>query len=123
MTQIRRIGKAVAETHSKPKRRLQSSPQVKADSNDEAERPTSRHKTVTKSVVYKTYEGVPLADVSCHFQTLIIFWDCFPIISLSIHRNLNYKLALQAAKDVMDKQMYTRFWNAIEYAYKDTSKE
>ncbi len=60
------------------------------------------------------------SEVSRRFQTLIFARDCSP---LTIHCVLNLKLALLAAKDVMDPKMYRDAKNAMDIAYKDTSKE
>jgi hypothetical protein len=43
--------------------------------------------------------------------------------TLTVHRPLNFKAALLAAKDVMNTKMYKEFKTAMKNAYKDTSKE
>ncbi len=73
--------------------------------------------------IYTTYDGPILGDVRRRFKTLIFAWDGSPIRTLTIHCVLNFKLALLAAKDVMDPKMYQDFKNAMDIAYKDTSKE
>jgi hypothetical protein len=98
-------------------------PQVIYDSDESDNRPASRHKPVSKSTIYKTYEGQILSDVRRRFQTLIISRDGFPLKSLTIHRDINFKLSLIAARDIMEKRMFTDFKNAMENALKDTSKE
>jgi hypothetical protein len=106
------------------KRPRNRSPQVidDSDDSDSGGRQASRHKPVSTSAIYKTYEGPILSDVRRRFQTLIVARDGFPLKSLTIHRDINFKLALLAAKDVMEKRMYTEFKNAMEHALKDTSK-
>ena len=42
---------------------------------------------------------------------------------LTIHRPINFKLALLAAKDAMDPRTYTDFKKKMEHAYADTTKE
>jgi hypothetical protein len=49
--------------------------------------------------------------------------DGSPVKTLTIHRHLNYKLTLKAAKDTMEPGLYKQFKHAMEIAYKDTSKE
>jgi hypothetical protein len=100
------------------------SPQAAAvDSDDPDHRTTSRHKPVSNSAIYTAYEGPILTDVRRRFQTLIFARDGSPIKTLTIHRHLNYKLVLNAARDVMEPKMYRDFKNAMDIAYKDTSKE
>lgn len=64
-----------------------------------------------------------LCDVRRRFQTLIFARDGSPIKTLTIHRHLNYKLVLNAARDVMDPKLFKEFRNAMDIAHKDTSKE
>ena len=47
----------------------------------------------------------------------------FPVKTLTIHRPINFKLALLAAKDAMDPRTYTDFKKKMEHAYADTTKE
>ncbi len=98
------------------------SPAASYSSND-GSRPHSRHKPVANSAIYKTYEGTVLSDTRRRFQTLIMIRDGFPLKSLYIHRALNFKLSLVAAKDVLEKRTYTEFKNARENARRDTSEE
>jgi hypothetical protein len=98
-------------------------PHVVYDSDDSDNRPSSRHKPVSGSAIYSMYEGQVLSDVRRRFQTLIFVRDGSPPKTLTIHRHMNYKLALIAAKDVMDGRLYKEFKNAMEIAYKDTTKE
>ena len=93
------------------------------DSDDPDARTASRHKPVSTSAIYTTYDGPALADARRRFQTLIFARDGSPIKSLTIHRQLNFKLVLIAAKDVMDPKLFKDFKNAMNIAYKDTSKE
>jgi hypothetical protein len=100
--------------------------QVLVDSDDSADRnraSTSRHKPVTSSAIYNAFDGAILQDVRRRFQTLIFARDGWPARTLTVHRPLNYKLALKAAKDTMDQGLYKQFKNQMEAAYKDTSKE
>ncbi len=57
------------------------------------------------------------------FQTLIFARDGSPIKTLTVHRHLNFKQTLIAAKDVMDQSLYKEFKTAMDNAFKDTSKE
>ena len=93
------------------------------DSDDPDARTASRHKPVSTSAIYTTYDGPALAEARRRFQTLIFARDGSPIKSLTIHRQLNFKLVLIAAKDVMDPKLFKDFKNAMNIAYKDTSKE
>ena len=93
------------------------------DSDDSDSRTTSRHRPVTNSTIYNTHDGPIFADVRRRFQTLIFVRDGFPLKTLTVHRHLNYKLALTAARDVMESKLYRDFRNAMDIAYKDTSKE
>ncbi len=105
------------------KRARSPSPQA-SDSADSADhRSTSRHRPVSNSAIYNAYasEGQIFADVRRRFQTLIYARDGSPLKTLTVHCPL--KLTLQAAKDVMDTRMYKDFKNAMELAYKGTSKE
>ena len=100
--------------------------QVLVDSDESADRnraSTSRHKPVTSSAIYNAFDGAILQDVRRRFQTLIFARDGWPARTLTLHRPLNYKLALKAAKDTMDQGLYKQFKNQMEAAYKDTSKE
>ena len=76
-----------------------------------------------KARFHLVYDGPALADARRRFQTLIFARDGSPIKSLTIHRQLNFKLVLIAAKDVMDPKLFKDFKNAMYIAYKDTSKE
>ena len=101
-------------------------PQVVVDSDDSEDRhraSTSRHKPVTSSAIYNAFDGAILNDVRRRFQTLIFVRDGCPLKTLTLHRHLNYKLTLKAAKDAMEPGLYKQFKNAMEVAYKDTSKE
>ena len=93
------------------------------DSDDSDSRATSRHRPVSNSTIYNTHDGPIFTDVRRRFQTLIFVRDGFPLKTLTIHRHLNYKLALTAARDVMEPKLYRDFKNAMDIAYKDTSKE
>jgi hypothetical protein len=130
--------KAVSDTESEdpgplkkriPKKpRPKTEPQVVDDSDDSEDRrraSTSRHKPVTSSAIYTAFDGAILNDVRRRFQTLIYVRDGYPVKTLTrtIHRHLNYKLTLKAAKDAMETVLYRQFKNAMEIAYKDTSKE
>lgn len=111
--------KSGAKTAKRPRSR--SPEPVDSDSSDH--RPTSRHKPASTSAIYTAHEGPILSDVRRRFQTLIFVRDGSPIKTLTIHRHLNFKLALTAAKDVMEPKIYRDFKNAMEIAYKDTTKE
>jgi hypothetical protein len=91
--------------------------------SDSDSRTTSRHRPVTNSTIYNTHDGPIFTDVRRRFQTLIFVRDGFPLKTLTVHRHLNYKLALTAARDVMEPKLYRDFKNAMDIAYKDTSKE
>ena len=93
------------------------------DSDDSDSRATSRHRPVSNSTIYNTHDGPIFTDVRRRFQTLIFVRDGFPLKTLTVHRHLNYKLALTAARDVMESKLYRDFKNAMDIAYKDTSKE
>ncbi len=86
---------------------------------------TSRHRPVTNSAIYNTYvnEGQILSDVRKRFQSIVFARDGSAPKTLTVHRPLNFKAALLAAKDAMNTKMYREFKNAMENAYKDTSKE
>jgi hypothetical protein len=122
--------KAVSDTESEDpgpqKKRKPKKPQVVVDSDDSGDRcraSTSRHKPVTSSAIYNAFDSAILSDVRRHFQTLIFVRDGSPVKTLTIHRHLNYKLTLKAAKDTMEPGLYKQFKHAMEIAYKDTSKE
>ena len=121
-TESDELGPQKRRKSKKPK----NEPQVLVDSDDSADRnraSTSRHKPVTSSAIYNAFDGAILQDVRRRFQTLIFARDGWPARTLTIHRALNYKLALKAAKDTMDQGLYKQFKNQMEAAYKDTSKE
>ena len=127
--------KAVSDTEGEdlgPKKRVpkkskpKTEPQVVDDSDDSEDHrraSSSRHKPVTSSAIYNAFDGAILHEVRRRFQTLIFVRDGFPVKTLTIHRHLNYKLTLKAAKDTMETVLYRQFKNAMEIAYKDTSKE
>jgi hypothetical protein len=128
--------KAVSDTESEDpgpqKKRIpkktkpKPEPQVVDDSDDSEDHrraSSSRHKPVTSSAIYNAYDGAILNDVRRRFQTLIYVRDGSPVKTLTIHRHLNYRLTLKAAKDTMETVLYRQFKNAMEIAYKDTSKE
>jgi hypothetical protein len=127
--------KAVSDTEGEdlgPKKRVpkkskpKTEPQVVDDSDDSEDHrraSSSRHKPVTSSAIYNAYDGAILNDVRRRFQTLIYVRDGSPVKTLTIHRHLNYRLTLKAAKDTMETVLYRQFKNAMEIAYKDTSKE
>ena len=128
--------KAVSDTESEDpgpqKKRIpkktkpKPEPQVVDDSDDSEGPPrasSSRHKPVTSSAIYNAYDGAILNDVRRRFQTLIYVRDGSPVKTLTIHRHLNYRLTLKSAKDTMETVLYRQFKNAMEIAYKDTSKE
>ena len=98
-----------------------------SDSSDSAEHRsgTSRHRPVTNSAIYNTYvnEGQILSDVRKRFQSIVFARDGSAPKTLTVHRALNFKATLLAAKDVMTSKMYRDFKTAMENAYKDTSKE
>jgi hypothetical protein len=105
------------------KRNLAPSPPDTDDSDVVNCRPSSRHKPVSSSRIYNDFEGQPLNETHCSFQTLMFARDGFPVKTLTIHRPINFKLALLAAKDAMDPRTYTDFKKKMEHAYGDTSKE
>ena len=92
------------------------------DSDEEHER-KSRHKSVEGSKIYKDWEGPLLADVRRRFAALIAARDGYPLRFGATFREMNYKLALQAAKDVMPKPQYAAFRTQMEAAFKNPSKE
>ena len=92
------------------------------DSDEEHER-KSRHKSVEGSKIYKDWEGPLLADVRRRFAALIAARDGYPLRFGATFREMNYKLALQAAKDVMPKPQYSAFRTQMEAAFKNPSKE
>ncbi len=96
---------AAAGAPQKRHKRPRSPSSQASDSADSADhRSTSRHRPVSNLAIYNTYanEGQILADVRRRFQTLIFARDGSPIKTLTVHRHLNFKLTLIAAKDVMD---------------------
>ncbi len=109
---------------AKKSKRTPRSPSPQAvDSDNPDHCTTSWHRPVPNSAIYTTYEGPILSEVCRRFQILIFARDGSPIRTLTIHRVLNFKLALLAAKDVMNPKMYRDFKNAMDIAYKVTSKE
>jgi hypothetical protein len=112
--------------HIPKKTKPKPEPQVVDDSDDSEDRrraSSSRHKPVTSSAIYNAFDGTNLNEVRRRFQTLIYVRDGSPVKTLTIHRHLNYRLTLKAAKDTMETALYKQFKNAMEIAYKDTSKE
>jgi len=92
------------------------------DSDEEHER-KSRHKSVDGSKIYKDWDGPLLAEVRRRFTTLIAVRDGHPLRFGVTYREMNYKLALQAARDVMPKVQFSSFRIQMEAAFKDPSKE
>jgi hypothetical protein len=92
------------------------------DSDEERDR-KSRHKSVEGSKIYKDWDGPLLAEVRRRFTTLIAARDGHPLRFGATYREMNYRLALQAAKDVMPKPQYSAFRTQMEAAFKDGSKE
>jgi hypothetical protein len=92
------------------------------DSDEEPER-KSRHKSVEGSKIYKEWEGPLLSEVRRRFTSLIAARDGYPLRFGVTFREMNFKLALQAAKDVMPKPQFTSFKAQMEAAFKDPSKE
>ena len=106
----------------KTKRPRPKSPEV-IDSDDDVCRSTSRHKPVSSSAIVITFDGATFVEVRRRFQTLVFARDGFPLRTNCIYRQLNFKTVLQAAKDVMDKKLFTDFKNATEAALRDTAEE
>ena len=105
------------------KRKPVPSPPDTDDNDDANGRPSSRHKPVSSSSIYNDFEGQPLNEIRRSFQTLMFARDGFPVKTLTIHRPINFQLALLAAKDAMDPRTYTDFKKKMEHAYADTTKE
>jgi hypothetical protein len=114
-----------AKKDAKSRKRARSSSSSDSSDSEEHRSGTSRHRPVTNSAIYNTYvsEGQILSDIRKRFQTIVFARDGSAPKTLTVHRALNFKAALLAAKDVMNAKMYRDFKNAMENAYKDTSKE
>jgi hypothetical protein len=111
-------GKGRAEPVSKRKR-----DEITIEDSDEEAACKSRHKSVDGSKIYSDWECALLAEVRRRFTTLIAARDGFPLRFGATSREINYKLAIQAAKDVMPKQQFTLFKNQMEVAFKDPSRK
>ena len=83
----------------------------------------SRHKSVGGSDLYNMWDGSTLADVRHAFQAALLARDGFPARTGALHRSLNLKQLLVAAKEKMDPAQYKRFKTQVEIAFNDTSKE
>ena len=83
----------------------------------------SRHKSVGGSELYNMWDGSTLAEVCHEFQAALLARDGFPARTGALHRNINLKQLLVAAKEKMDSAQYKRFKNQVELAFNDTSKE
>ncbi len=69
------------------------------------------------------WDGSNLADVLHEFQAALLALDGFPSRTGALHRNINLKQLLVAAKEKMDLEQYKRFKTQVECAFNDTSKE
>ena len=102
-------GKGRAEPVSKRKR-----DEITIEDSDEEPDRKSRHKSVDGSKIYRDWEGALLAEVRSRSTTLIAARDGFPLWFGATYREMNYKLALQAAKDVTPKSQFTLFKHQME---------
>ena len=120
---------ATAQTDSdsdsvQPKKRPKTKPQVVVlDPDSEVEEPTqSRHKSVKSSDLYKKWDQrVPDIRQRCHL--LMLVRDGFPCKTSKNHQELNYRLVLQAARDIMDVVTYKRFKSDMDAAFNSTDRE
>ena len=108
-----------------PKKRPKTKPQVvmvDTDSEVEEQPNQSRHKSVKSSDLYKKWD-LRVADIRqrCHLLMLVV--DGFPCKTSKNHQELNYRLVLQAARDIMDVVTYKRFKSDMDAAFNSTDRE
>ena len=90
------------------------------DSEHERRASGSRHTSVHKSTIYTTFQGL-LDPVRRRTQSLMLIRDGCPPKTGATNKTLNYKLVLQAARQVLAKKECTNFIEAMESAFKDPS--
>jgi hypothetical protein len=96
-------------------------PEIVLDSDEEEEAPaTSRHVGVARSTIYTTFRGF-VELIRRRAQFLLLNRDGWPIQAGTQNRSLNFKLVLQAARQVLSKADATKFIEAMEAAFKDPS--
>jgi hypothetical protein len=90
------------------------------DSEHERRASGSRHTSVHKSTIYTTFQGL-LDPVRRRTQSLMLIRDGCPLKTGATNKTLNYKLVLQAARQVLAKKECTNFIEAMESAFADPS--
>ena len=107
-----------------PKKRPKTKPQVVVlDPDSEVEEPTqSRHKSVKSSDLYKKWD-LRVADIRQRCHLLMLVRDGFPCKTSKNQQELNYRLVLQAARDIMDVATYKRFKSDMDAAFNSTDRE
>ena len=90
------------------------------DSEHERRASGSRHTSVHKSTIYTTFQGL-LDPVRRRTQSLMLIRDGCPLKTEATNKTLNYKLVLQAARQVLAKKECTNFIEAMESAFNDPS--
>ena len=77
-----------------------------SDSEPERRASASRHTSVQKSTIYTTFQG-RLDPIRRHIQSLMLIRDGCPLKTGSTYKTLNYKLVLQAARQVLPRRKPT----------------
>jgi hypothetical protein len=92
-----------------------------SDEEEEAARAvTTRHVGVARSTIYMTFRGF-IELIRRRAQFLLLNRDGWPIQAGTQNRPLNFKLVLQAARQVLSRADATRFIEAMEAAKQDPS--
>ncbi len=91
-----------------------------SDSEPERRASASRHTSFQKSMIYTTFQGL-LDPVRRRTQSLMLIRDGCPLKTGSTFKTLNYKLVLQAARQVLPRREGTNFIEAMEAAFTDHS--
>ena len=93
-----------------------------SESEEEVAKSTSRHLPVNASQIYKDWNGPLLHSVRRRFQYLMMARDGWPLKSQAGYKQLNFKLVLRAAKEIMPLKEANSFTAQMERAFRDTEK-
>jgi hypothetical protein len=123
----RRRGKEAepAQPTQAPKRKVSKRAQPEensSDSGEEVAKTTSRHLPVGASQIYKDWNGPLLHSVRRRFQYLLMARDGWPLKSQAGYKQLNFKLVLRAAREIMPLKEANAFCAQMERAFRDTER-
>jgi hypothetical protein len=96
---------------------------VVEDSDDSDGAKKSRYRPVSASSLFNAWANEILDPIRKEFQLALLVRDGFPDKVSSLDRAKNLKQLLASAKNVLEKQMYSKFKAQVDAAYQDRSKE